>query len=217
MHLGIMTFLRRSRKTYPPLSATPIPPAPLSAPPGTVEQATRVDERPPARPAEAIPFQPKTSVLVTAPHSRMEHAVPVEAAPRAFHSERYAYSLTLPAGWMVEASRSIAGSPPIERFRSPDGLTVGVWNEPCPLRLLPRPEGSSTLMPLAGKRTVRFATYDPNHAAASRFLEGVWLADGRRWSAYIQLPPGSEGEPDLTAVRRLFASFSMEHAESTAG
>ena len=187
MQLGIFTFLRRSHKVFPPIDG--------ALPDGSIHEV-------------AITGGPETAATVTT--SRIEQ--PILPFPQPFHSAQYAYSLTLPPGWQLEASRPIAGSPPVDRFRGPAGLWVGIWNEPCPLRSLPEvplAERAGTL-PLADGTVVRFGAFAPSATDGSQFLEGRWLAMGKRWTVDVQVTAAGEQERLLEPLGPVLASFASD-------
>ena len=175
MHLGILTFLRRSQKAIPSTIA-PVPT--LSAPKG---------------PGSA----------------RLE---PMAPTPQPFHSERYGYHLILPPGWRADAPRSIAGSPPIERFSGPDSVNVGVWTESCPLRSLPDVPAAERIgkFVLADGLVVPFAAFTAPVDGGMQFLEGRWLARGKRWTVDVQVPAAGERAPVLEALGGILASLALD-------
>jgi hypothetical protein len=134
------------------------------------------------------------------------------AAPSPFHSEHYGYALTLPPGWRSEEPRTIAGSPPVDRFRGPDELRVGVWNEPCPWRSLPAVAATDRvgIVPVGRERLVSFVAFAPDSSTGRQFLEGRWLAEGKRWTMHVQLPPSGARTPALATVRPVLASFQID-------
>ncbi|HEY8746080.1 MAG TPA: hypothetical protein VIU62_23565 [Chloroflexota bacterium] len=184
MQLGIFTFLRRSHKVFPPIE----PAAPVREDATTGGLATT--EAAIARPAEPLILQ----------------------LPQLFHSAHYGYSLTLPPGWQLDASQSIAGSPPIDRFSVPGGLRVGVWNEACHLRTLatvPLAERAGAY-PLANGTVVQFAAFAPSAVDGSQFLEGRWLATGKRWTVHVQVASASQRERLMEPLGQVLATFSLD-------
>ena len=184
MQLGIFTFLRRSHRVFPPIDS-----------------------------AETGPEDVTTGGLVTTESAIARPAdPPVLQVPQPFHSAHYGYSLTLPPGWQLDASRSIAGSPPIDRFSAPVGLCVGVWNEACPLRALPAVPAAerAAVYPLADGTRVQLAAFTPSAADGSQFLEGRWLATGKRWTVHVQVARASERERLLEPLGQVLASFAYD-------
>jgi hypothetical protein len=201
MHLGIFTFLRRPHRNYPPL-----PDAAPAEPPASDQMAAADDG---ARPMSAMVHREPQAEAALDSTLAVDPPTVEAPTPHAFRSTAYAYALTLPAGWTAADSPAANGRPTVDRFRSPDGLTVGLWSEPCPWRQLPRTDGKVTTMTLGERRRVPFVTYTLANGAGSQFLEGSWLAEGKRWSAHVQLPPGSLAS-DLADVRTLLASFRSD-------
>ncbi|HEV7213686.1 MAG TPA: hypothetical protein VGP33_01080, partial [Chloroflexota bacterium] len=162
MQLGILTFLRRSPKALPPTAPQfSNPPESASAP--TAGQAPTLEQ---------------------------VAATPIVSAPQDFRSERYGYTLTLPAGWRAIEPRSIAGSPPIDRFTDDRGTSLSIWNEPCPFRTLPdvpSTERAGTLA-LADGALVPFVAFAPSQKDGAQLLEGRWSARGKRWTIDVQEP-----------------------------
>jgi hypothetical protein len=187
MQLGILTFLRRSQKASP----SPKAPSPTNPEPNVSASARRE----PAAPARSIVAE-----------------AAVEQTPQPFHSERYGYHLTLPPGWRADAPRSIAGSPPIERFSGPDRFQVGVWTESCPLRVLPDVPAAERVgkFSLADGRVVSFAAFAPPADGGMQFLEGRWLAGGKRWTVDVQVPTAGERAPVLEALGGILASLALD-------
>jgi len=187
VQLGILTFLRRTQKTY----ATAVAPTPtISATPPS--PATR-DELP------------------VIPHPTVDK-VPSEPASKPFRSERYGYRLTLPAGWHADEPRSIAGSPPIDRFTGPGRAQVGVWTEACPLRTLPDVPVADRIgkFTLANGLEVPFAAFAPSTEEGQQFLEGRWLAQGKRWTMHAQVPSADKRTPMLATLGTILASLSID-------
>lgn len=187
MQLGIFTFLRRSHKAFPSIDA--------------VERDATLQDA-----VSAVGLTTDEAV----PASLAEP--PVLQLPQPFHSDRYAYCLTLPPGWQLEAARSIAGSPPIDRFSAPGGLRVGVWNEACPLRALPAVvlAERAGAYPLADGTVVQLAAFAPSAVDGSQFLEGRWLATGKRWTVSVQVASLSQRERLLEPLGQLLATFTHD-------
>ncbi len=203
MQFGILPFLRRSRKTFPPLAAPTgaAPAQPLAAPdiaPSCPPSA------PPALSGDVATFSG------TAPEDAMAPA-PL-AAPAPFHSGHYGYALTLPPGWQSEGPHTIAGSPTVDRLHGPDDLRVGVWNEPCPWRTLPAVAASDRvgIVSLGNSRLVSLVAFAPNSSTGRQFWEGRWLAAGRRWTVSVQLPSSGDGAAALALLRPVLASFQVD-------
>jgi hypothetical protein len=183
MQLGILTFLRRSPKTLPPRSPQfTNPPASTAAP------------------------------IAEAPPLEGPAATPIVSLPRAFRSERYGYTLTLPAGWRAIESRSIAGSPPIDRFTDDRGTSLSIWNEPCPFRVLPdvpATERAGTLA-LADGVLVPFVAFATSQKDGAQLLEGRWPAQGKRWTVDMQAPFTGKRTALPEVLRRLVATLAIE-------
>lgn len=188
MQLGILTFLRRPAKSAPH--------APLTA----------REAAPPATP----PPDPSGVGLRSTPSDIA--AAPVDQ-PRRFHSDRYGYDLTLPAGWRRSAARPVPGGPPVDAFATADGaVSVGIWHEPCRVRTLPPVRERAAALPLARGFVVPFEAYAPLSDHGTRFLEGRWLHDGRRWTINVQLrlEPGVEEASQVARVRELVKSVTLD-------
>lgn len=187
MQLGILTFLRRSQKTLPPMSPQVTNPPELAAAPSAGQE-----------PPQSTPKQ-------------MEGA-PRMALPQAFRSERYGYTLTLPAGWRAVEPRLIPGIPPIDRFTDDRGTSLSIWNEPCPFRTLPdvpQAERAGTL-PLADGAPVQFAAFAASQRDGTQLLEGRWPARGKRWTIDAQVPCSGERAPMPEVLRRLVATLAID-------
>jgi len=183
MQLGILTFLRRSPKTFPPAAPPFTTPPTLTVAP--VAQAL----------AQAAPA-----------------ATPIISAPQPFRSERYGYTLTLPAGWRAIEPRSIAGSPPIDRFTDDRGTSLSIWNEPCPFRTLPdvpSAERVSTLA-LADGAPVPFVAFAPSEKDGTQLLEGRWPARGKRWTIDVQGPFTGKQAAMPEVLRQLVTTLAIE-------
>lgn len=194
MQFGILTFLRRPAKSSPHASAPSPSPSPklgsegLAAPP------------------------PAPTVSAARPPSPPE---PPLDQPRCFHSDRYGYDLTLPAGWRRSAARPIPGGPPVDSFATADGaVSVGIWHEACPVRALPPVRERAAALPLARGFVVPFEAFTPLADSSTRYLEGRWLHDGRRWTINVQLhlAPGVEEASQVARVRELVKSVTLDRA-----
>lgn len=198
MQFGILTFLRRPTKPAPhaPLPARETPP---SATP-TASAATLARSTPAAPPA-AKPSAPNSPE-------------PPPEQPRRFHSDRYGYDLTLPAGWRRSAARPVVGGPPVDTFATADGaVSVGIWHEPCRVRALPPVRERAAALPLARGFVVPFESFAPLADTSTRYLEGRWLHDGRRWTINVQLhlTPGIEEASQVARVRELVKTVTLDH------
>ncbi|MGI8915810.1 MAG: hypothetical protein ACR2JY_18865 [Chloroflexota bacterium] len=185
MQLGIFTFLRRSPRRFPPIA----PPATsgITEPPGVIADVL----------AEARPAPDDDRLLAT---------------PRPFYSGYYGYRLTLPPHWQAEEPRTIAGSPPIDGFRCPGDVSVGIWNETCPLRVLAKvpPADRIGTFALADGAVVPFTAFAPSPGGGTQFLEGRWLAGGKRWTVHVQAPANGERAAMLDDLGGMLASLSID-------
>lgn len=228
MQLGILTFLRRSSKPWPPLQRPAAPASvgvPLEVPPdgapaaepgaGPVEASPRapIGERLPPGVAGTSPGPSNDPSLEPARPARGPEAPPtVPAQPRPFHSERYGFVVTLPPGWRAEPAPDVPGRPTVERFVGQGGaLKVAVWSEPCPVRALPPvpADRRAAVLPLAGGFVLPFVAYDPSAPGGEQFLEGRWLRGGRRWTCSLQLP-AEQRAAALAGARGLLATLRLD-------
>lgn len=186
MQLGILTFLRRSPKTFPSIAPQLAEPAKSLA--ASAGSETRSAATKPT--ADALP----------------------PMLPQAFRSERYGYTLTLPAGWRAIEPRPIAGSPPLDRFVDDSGMSLSIWNEPCPFRTLPAvpPKELVATLPLADGALVQFAAFAPSPKDGAQLLEGRWTARGRRWTVDAQAPSSAIQASVPDVLRQLVATLAVD-------
>ncbi len=182
MHLGILTFLRRTSKAWP---ATP-------------DVAPVVDA-----PAQEVARMPKRAKRV---------AAPVLASPQPFSSPLYPYRLELPPGWQETPTTARPGAPAVDRFRNEAvDLSVGIWSEPCPARALAHvlPRERAAAIQFQGGVVVPFVAYTAGGESGDFYLEGRWLRDGRRWTVHAQLP-ARQREEGIASLRGLLASLCLD-------